>query len=97
MLHQPDEWLFGPAAPYEVTGDVSRAGFPCGWVVDAPNDRLYPYYGAADTVVGLASARFSEVLARICASPMPSRPGERPTTRTRGDADKDHGRDHGAT
>ena len=74
-----------------------RGVFPCGWVVDAPNDWLYPYYGAADTVVGLASAQFSEVLARICASPMPSRPGERPTTRTRGDADKDYGRDHGAT
>jgi len=71
VLHQTDEWLFAPAAPYEVTGDVGRVVFPCGWVHDAANDRLYLYYGAADTAVGLATARFSEVLARVCASPMP--------------------------
>jgi predicted GH43/DUF377 family glycosyl hydrolase len=70
VLHQTDEWLFGPAAPYEVTGDVGRVVFPCGWVLDAANDRLYLYYGAADTSVGLATARFSDVLARICAAPM---------------------------
>lgn len=71
VLHQTDEWLFAPAAPFEVTGDVGRVVFPCGWVLDAPNDQLFLYYGAADTVIGLATARFSEVLARVCASPTP--------------------------
>ena len=81
VLHQTDEWVFGPAAPYEMTGDVGRVVFPCGWVLDEPNDRLHLYYGAADTVIGLATARFSEVLARVCGSPMPAR------RRTSDDAD----------
>ena len=69
VLHRTDEWVFGPIAPYEITGDVGRVVFPGGWVLDAPNDRLLLYYGAADTSVGVATARFSEVLARILASP----------------------------
>ena len=69
VLHRTDEWVFGPIAPYEITGDVGRVVFPGGWVLDAPNDRLLLYYGAADTTVGVATARFSEVLARILASP----------------------------
>jgi len=69
VLHRTDEWVFGPIAPYEITGDVGRVVFPGGWVLDAPDDRLLLYYGAADTSVGVATARFSEVLARILASP----------------------------
>jgi predicted GH43/DUF377 family glycosyl hydrolase len=73
VLHQTDEWVFAPAAPYEITGDVGRVVFPCGWVVDAAKDELRLYYGAADTVVALATARFSEVLERVRDSPMPRR------------------------
>ena len=69
VLRQTDEWIFGPEAPYEITGDVGRVVFPCGWVHDVENDQLYLYYGGADTVIGLATARFSEVLALVCAAP----------------------------
>lgn len=78
LLHKGDEWVFGPEAPYEITGDVGRVVFPCGWVLDEPNDRLALYYGAADSVIGLATASFDEVMARVLASPklVPrSRPG----------------------
>ena len=64
-----DEWVFAPEAPYELTGDVGRVVFPCGWVHDEANDRLRLYYGAADTVIGLATARFSDVMARVLESP----------------------------
>jgi predicted GH43/DUF377 family glycosyl hydrolase len=73
VLHQTDEWVFAPAAPYEVTGDVGRVVFPTGWVVDAADDELRLYYGAADSVVGLATASMSEVMRRVCDSPAPSR------------------------
>ena len=43
--------------------------FPCGWVHDVEADQLYLYYGGADTVIGVATARFSEVLALVCAAP----------------------------
>ena len=72
VLHQTDEWVFGPLAPYELTGDVGRVVFPCGWIHDQEADRLLLYYGAADTSVGLAVARFSEVLERVCSAPAPA-------------------------
>lgn len=73
VLHRTDEWVFGPAAPYEITGDVGRVVFPCGWVLDAPGDRLHLYYGATDTVISLATAPLSEVLARVLDSPATGR------------------------
>ena len=47
--------------------------FPCCWVHDVATDQLLLYYGAADTVVAMATARYSEVLARICDSPLTGR------------------------
>jgi predicted GH43/DUF377 family glycosyl hydrolase len=70
VTHRADEWVFGPAAPYEITGDVGRVVFPCGWVLDDEADRLFLYYGGADSVVGVATARFSDVLARVLDSPV---------------------------
>jgi len=72
VLRRTDEWVFGPVAPYEVTGDVGRVVFPCGWVVDQRADRLHLYYGAADSVVALATARLGEVLARVKAARPPA-------------------------
>jgi len=56
VLHRTDEWTFGPTSPYEITGDVGRVVFPCGWTLDEAADRLRLYYGAADSVIGLATA-----------------------------------------
>jgi predicted GH43/DUF377 family glycosyl hydrolase len=69
VLHRTDEWVFGPVAPYELVGDVGKVVFPCGWILDEPADELRLYYGAADTVVGCATARFSDTLARVLGSP----------------------------
>ncbi|OGO56532.1 MAG: glycosidase [Chloroflexi bacterium RBG_16_70_13] len=71
VLHRTDEWTFGPTSPYEITGDVGRVVFPCGWTLDEAADRLRLYYGAADSVIGLATARFSEVMAIVRAAPVP--------------------------
>jgi predicted GH43/DUF377 family glycosyl hydrolase len=65
VLRRTDEWVFGPVAEYEVTGDVGRVVFPCGWVLDTDADMIQLYYGAADTVVATATAPLSEVLARV--------------------------------
>jgi predicted GH43/DUF377 family glycosyl hydrolase len=71
VVRRTDDWVFGPVAPYELTGDVGRVVFPCGWILDEAADRLDLYYGAADTVVAAATATFSEVLARVRAAPAP--------------------------
>ncbi len=69
VLRRTDEWVFGPSAPYEISGDVGRVVFPCGWIRDEATDQLHIYYGGADTVVGVATARFSDVLARLLDAP----------------------------
>lgn len=68
VVRRTEEWVFAPVAPYEITGDVGRVVFPCGWVADEVADRLFLYYGAADTVIAVATASLSEVLARVRAS-----------------------------
>jgi predicted GH43/DUF377 family glycosyl hydrolase len=65
VVGRMDEWAFGPAAPYEIIGDVGRVVFPCGWTLDDDGDRLLIYYGAADQVVAMAEASLSEILARV--------------------------------
>lgn len=73
VLRRTDEWVFGPLAPYEQIGDVGRVVFPCGWTLDEPSDRLLLYYGAADSVIGLATARFSDVMAHVIGAAAPAR------------------------
>jgi predicted GH43/DUF377 family glycosyl hydrolase len=60
VLLRADEWVFGPQEAYERQGDVADVVFPCGWVVEG--DELRLYYGAADSSMALATARVSEVL-----------------------------------
>jgi predicted GH43/DUF377 family glycosyl hydrolase len=56
-----------------MTGDVGRVVFPCGWIHDPATDDLRMYYGAADTVIGLATAKLGDVLATVKAAPEPRR------------------------
>lgn len=61
-LRRSDEWIFGPLESYEREGDVSDVVFPCGCTIGDDRDTLNLYYGAADTSIGLATARISEIL-----------------------------------
>jgi len=71
VLRRSDEWAFGPRELYERAGDVGDVVFPCGWIVDETRDEIRMYYGAADTRIGLATARFSAVLDYVRACPRP--------------------------
>jgi beta-1,4-mannooligosaccharide/beta-1,4-mannosyl-N-acetylglucosamine phosphorylase len=66
--HQPDivkyrsrPYLLAPAAPYELMGDVPNVVFPCASVYDEAG-RIAIYYGAADTVTGLAFGYIDEII-----------------------------------
>ncbi|HEU6443801.1 MAG TPA: hypothetical protein VFL61_01955 [Gaiellaceae bacterium] len=63
VLARSREWVFGPDAPYERSGDVDQVVFPCGWVLLEDGDTLRLYYGAADTSVCVATASLSALLA----------------------------------
>ncbi len=60
VLRRGSQWIFGPKEPYEQLGDVQQVVFPCGWVLDGDDVRLY--YGGADSCIALAVASLSELL-----------------------------------
>jgi predicted GH43/DUF377 family glycosyl hydrolase len=67
VVRRSAEWVFGPKAPYEREGDVDDVVFPCGWM--KRGDRIFMYYGAADSRICLATANFDEVVEFILKCP----------------------------
>jgi len=61
-LWRGDEWVFGPAEPYEQVGDVGNVVFPCGAIHDPGSGTLRIYYGAADTSIAMATANMTDLL-----------------------------------
>ena len=62
--------ILEPREPYELIGQVPNVVFPSGMIVDeydqdgfaAPRSLVRLYYGAADTVVGLATTTIAELI-----------------------------------
>jgi hypothetical protein len=60
VLYRTRPYLLAPAAPYELQGDVPNVVFPCAALSDG--ERVAVYYGAADTVVGMAFGYVKEII-----------------------------------
>jgi beta-1,4-mannooligosaccharide/beta-1,4-mannosyl-N-acetylglucosamine phosphorylase len=60
VLYRTKPYLLAPAAPYELAGDVPNVVFPCAALNEG--DKVAVYYGAADTVVGMAFGYISEII-----------------------------------
>ena len=60
VVARSDEWVFSPEEEYEAFGDVDKVIFPCGWIAEKDEIRLY--YGAADKCLALATAKVSQLL-----------------------------------
>ena len=65
VLKRCSEWVLGPTESYELMGDVPGVVFPCGVIHNAETDELRLYYGAADTVIGMATASLTDVLTYV--------------------------------
>lgn len=65
-------YVFGPEVDYELTGDVPNVTFPCATLCDAESGRIAIYYGAADTVTGLAFTTVDELLTFMRKYPHPA-------------------------
>ncbi len=63
VLRRTDEWVMGPTAPYERSGDVNKVVFPTGWVLDPATQVISLYYGAGDSAIAVATANLEDVLA----------------------------------
>jgi len=62
VIARTEPYLLHPKEPYEQVGDVPNVVFPCAALTDAETGRIATYYGAADTVIGLAFCRIGEVV-----------------------------------
>ncbi len=62
VMYRTGPYLMAPREPYERYGDVPNVVFPCAALVDVATGRMAIYYGAADTVTGLAFAYVEEVV-----------------------------------
>lgn len=67
VLRRSDEWIFGPREDYELLGDVGNVVFPCGWILEG--DEIRMYYGAADTSICVATAKLDDVMDYILNCP----------------------------
>ena len=63
VIARTKDYLLAPTEIYERVGDVPNVVFPSAAVV--LDDTLRLYYGCADTVVGMAEANISELIAFI--------------------------------
>lgn len=60
VLYRSKSYLLSPAVSYELTGDVPNVIFPCAAL--SKGEKVTVYYGAADTVVGIAFGYIQEVI-----------------------------------
>lgn len=62
VLARSKDYLLAPHELYECVGDVPNVVFPCATLSDADTGRIAIYYGAADTVTGLAFSTVEDLL-----------------------------------
>jgi beta-1,4-mannooligosaccharide/beta-1,4-mannosyl-N-acetylglucosamine phosphorylase len=62
VMYRTKPYLISPQRLYEQVGDVQNVVFPCAALTDAATGRIAVYYGAADTVTGLAFAQVDELI-----------------------------------
>ncbi|PJF22328.1 MAG: glycosidase [Phototrophicales bacterium] len=68
VIYRAAPYLMSPQTLYECVGDVPNVVFPCAALHDSETGRLAIYYGAADTVTGLAFAQLDELIDYIKAN-----------------------------
>lgn len=62
VKYRCEKYLLTPEASYEERGFVPNVVFPCATIHDPESGKIAIYYGAADSVVGLAFTNFNEIM-----------------------------------
>jgi len=62
VMYRTAPYLISPQMQYECVGDVPNVVFPCAALHDAETGRIAVYYGAADTVTGLAFGYVDDIV-----------------------------------
>ena len=71
VLGVADDWILHPEDPWEVTGYVPNVVFSCG-AVPEPDGSVKLYWGGADSVMCIGSARIDELVDRCLNHSRPS-------------------------
>ncbi len=71
ILGVADEWIVQPEDPWEVTGYVHNVVFSCG-AVPEPDGTVKIYWGGADTVMCVGTARVDDLVALCLENPRPA-------------------------
>jgi len=61
VLRRGEEWVLGPQAYYERFGDVGIVVFPTGVTIHKETNKMYLYYGAADSRIAVAMADMDDI------------------------------------
>jgi beta-1,4-mannooligosaccharide/beta-1,4-mannosyl-N-acetylglucosamine phosphorylase len=62
VIYRAAPYLLSPQKLYECVGDVPNVVFPCAALHDPATGRIAIYYGAADTVTGLAFTHIDDLV-----------------------------------
>lgn len=62
VIYRTAPYIVSPQELYECVGDVPNVVFPCAALADSATGRIAVYYGAADTVTGLAFCLVDELV-----------------------------------
>jgi len=73
IIGKLQDCLMWPQEEYERVGNVNNVVFPTAALMHGEPDELKIYYGAADTCIGLATARLSELVDACLADGPPKR------------------------
>ena len=65
VLYRTEPYLMSPQTQYECLGDVPNVVFPCAALADSETGKIAVYYGAADTVTGIAYTQVDELIEYI--------------------------------
>ena len=63
VIARGGEYIMAPSETYERVGDVPNVVFPTALIPYPEEDEVRIYYGGADTVFCMATARISELIA----------------------------------
>ncbi len=62
VIARAKDYFLSPQKLYECVGDVPNVVFPCAALSDSESGKIAIYYGAADTVTGLAFCQVDEIV-----------------------------------
>ena len=65
VVSRSQNFLLTPEEQYETSGFVPNVVFPCAALCDSETGRIAIYYGAADTVVGLAFTTVDKIICHL--------------------------------